>query len=150
MTQSPRYSRRKLLYGMGVGGFGVASFSWPAAAFGAGGPLAAVLPRVTAAAHQAGLQDWSGAIGSSFVVQGEAGATVVKLVAVHPLNSTGARPAGVRQSAFAAVFEGTNGLTFPAGNRTYTFEQGNGGQMQLFVGGKIVSGGKAQLVAVLN
>jgi hypothetical protein len=152
MAQSNRYSRRKLLSGMGLGGVGIAaaSVAGPAAAFTGDNPLAAVLPGVLASLRDAGYSDWSSAVGSSFLVRGEAGAASVQLVGVREMKASGARPAGLRASSFALFFQGTDSATFPRGNRTYAFEQNNGNQLQLFVGGKAVAGTTAQLIAVMN
>jgi hypothetical protein len=147
MAQSSFYSRRKLLCGLGLGGVGMATSSWAAPIAGA---LSKVVPRVTASVRQTGMADWTAAIGASFIVRGESGAAPVKLVAVTPLASSGRRPAGLRSGAFAATFQGTDSRLFPAGNRTYVFQQGNGSQMQLFVSAKSLLGGKAQLIAILN
>jgi hypothetical protein len=150
MDQSIRYSRRKLLNSIGLGSFGVAAASWAWPAASQSNPLADVLPNVLAPIRQAGVTDWSAAIGSSFVIRGESGAAPVKLIAVRNFDTTGGRPAGLRPSAFALVFEGAAGAQFPAGNRTYIFEQSSGDPLQLFVGSKAVKGATAQLVAVLN
>ena len=152
MAQSMRYSRRKLLSGIGLGGVGLATASWAssAAALTGDNPLAAVLPGVLASLHDAGYSDWSSAVGTSFVVRGEAGASTVNLVGVREMKAAGTRPAGLRATSFALIFQGTDSAVFPRGNRTYAFEQSNGNQLQLFVGGKAVAGTTAQLVAVLN
>jgi hypothetical protein len=153
MEQSLRYSRRRILCNMGLGGLGVATASWagPAASFtGTANPLASVLPGVLGSLHQAGLEDWSGAVGSSFLVRDEAGAHKLTLVAAQALTASGPRPAGIRSAGFTLIFEGAAGDQVPAGNRTYLFEQSNGSQFPLFVSGRIAVGSTAQLMAVLN
>jgi hypothetical protein len=151
MDQSIRYSRRKLLNSIGLGSVGVATASWAWPAASQSNPLAGVLPNVLAPMRQAGVTDWSAAVGSNFLIRGESGAASVKLVAVRNFDTAGARPAGLRPSAFALIFEGAAGAQFPAGNRTYVFEQSGGASpLQLFVGRKSVNGATAQLVAVLN
>jgi hypothetical protein len=153
MDQFGRYSRRKLLYSLGLGGVGVATGSWagPALSQSSINPLASVLPNVLTPLRQAGVTDWSAAVGSTFTIRGESGSAAVKLVAVQNLQAPGARPAGLRPSALALVFEGTASALFPAGNRTYVFEQSDGANpLQLFVGRKSVNGATAQLIAVLN
>jgi hypothetical protein len=153
MEESLRYSRRKLLCNLGLGGLGVAAASWagPAASFtGTANPLAGVLPGVLTSLHQGGLEDWSGAVGATFLVRDEAGAHMLKLVSVQASQPSGRRPAGLRSAGFTLVFEAAAGDRVPAGNRTYVFEQSNGSQFQLFVGAKVAVGSVAQLVAVLN
>ena len=89
-------------------------------------------------------------MGTSFLVRGEAGASPVQLVGVREMKASGARPAGLRTTGFALIFQGTDSAVFPRGNQTYAFEQSNGNRLQLFVGGKAVAGTTAQLVAVMN
>jgi hypothetical protein len=151
MAQSLRSSRRKLLVGLGLGGVGFAASSWtsPLLALGTASPLASLLPRVTGTIRQSGLQDWSSAIGGSFLVQGEAGPAAVILVAVKALDASSSRPANLRAQGFTLIFEGAADRV-PAGNRTYVFQQSNGNQVQLFVGSKVAAGAKARLIAVLN
>jgi len=151
MAESLRYSRRKLLYTLGLGSVGAATWSTPAAAFrGQTSPLSNLLTRLTPPLRSAGLEQWAGAVGSNFVVAGESGPVTVKLVAVSPLQSAGSRPADLRPASFTAVFEGAAGSRFPAGNRTYVFEQSNGLRFEIFVGGATVNGSKAQLIAIFN
>jgi hypothetical protein len=151
MAQSLRSSRRKLLVSLGLGGVGLAASSWtsPLSALGTASPLSSLLPRITGTLHQSGLEDWTSAVGSSFIVQGEAGPAAMTLIGVKTLDASGTRPAGLRAQSFAAVFEGA-GDKVPAGNRTYVFQQSNGNQVQLFVGRKVAAGTKARLTAILN
>ena len=151
MAQSNSYSRRKLLYGFGLGSLGFATTSWPSlAAAAASGPLANVLTRVQNANRQSGLSDWTAAIGATFFIQDGGRSFAVKLVSVTQLPSPGARPAGLRPGAFAVTFAAPNGPAFPVGNRNYTFVQTNGAPIQLFVSAKSVTGTTGRLIAILN
>jgi uncharacterized protein DUF6916 len=149
MAQSTHYSRRKLLYGFGLGSVGIATTSWTSrlAAAVTPTPLTGAVTRARSSAAQTGLSDWTAAVGGRFTVLSGRSSYRVTLVSVTPLSSPGVRPAGLRPSALMAVFEGPS---VPAGNRTYTFVQGNGSQFQLFVGPSSVNAGTGRLVAILN
>ncbi|HEX4736214.1 MAG TPA: hypothetical protein VH331_01500 [Allosphingosinicella sp.] len=149
MVQTTHTSRRKLLYGLGLGSVGIATTSWTSrlAAAVTADPLTDAVNRAQASAAQTGLGDWTGAVGASFTIRDGASSYAVTLVSVTPLQAAGSRPAGLRPSALAATFQGSS---VPAGNRTYTFVQGNGSQFQLFVGAKSMNGSTGQLVAILN
>jgi hypothetical protein len=148
MDQTMGASRRKLLINLGMGGVGLAATSWagPLSAFAASSPLGAALGSLKLSE----LQQWSAAVGTSFNVLGEAGARAMTLIAAKALPVSGVRPAGLRPQPFTLTFETTAGARAPAGNQIYVFQQSNGNQLQLFVGGRIMVGTKAQLVAVLN
>jgi hypothetical protein len=152
MGQSPRYSRRKLLYGLALGGAGLAIPAWtsPIAAAVGAEPLADVVRRVQTSVDRTGMSGWSAAVGSTFTIRDDDSSYAVRLVAVTPLRSRGVRPAGVRPGGFSLTFEGLNGPGFPAGDRTYVFQQANGSQVQLFVSAKSVVGRAGRLFAVLN
>ena len=147
MDKSSRSSRRALLYGMGMGGLGVATSSLAQTLRIATSPLAPVLPRVQTILRQSALEGWAAAVGSSFMVQGERGASVMTLVSAKALDAGGTRPAGLRPIPISLVFQGTQA---PAGNRSYIFQNSGGTKVQLFVGAKIAVGTNAQLVAILN
>lgn len=149
MDQSPRSSRRALLYGIGMGGVGFATASW-GQALKLASPLSAVLPRVQTNVTQASLEGWTASVGSAFLVEGERVATSMTLISATALPSGGARPAGTRATPFTLVFEGSQAAQVPAGNRSYFFQTSGGSRFQLFVSAKVVTGTKAQLIAVLN
>jgi hypothetical protein len=151
MTQSLRSSRRKLLANLGLGGVGIVASSWagPAAAFGSASPLTSLMPGLTGSLQNSGLRQWSSAVGSVFLVQGESGPVAMTLTSVKTLSAPSVRPAGLRAESFALVFQGT-GARMPAGNRTYAFQQSGGSQLRLFVGAKTAVGTKAQFVAIMN
>lgn len=153
MDQSTRSSRRNLLFGLAVGGAGLATPSWAQTLVRVGtstSPLTGVLPRVQATVRQAALEGWAAAVGTAFIVKGEAGPRSVTLVAARALESSGTRPAGLRPTAFVLVFEGAQGGLVPAGDRKYVFQRSDGTKVELFVGAKTAVGTKAQLVAVMN
>jgi hypothetical protein len=149
MDQSLRSSRRALLYGLGLGGLGVATSSL-AQTLKLATPLTTVLPRIQTTVRQASLEGWAAAVGTNFTVLGEAGPRLVTLVSAKALDSTGTRPANLRPIAFALVFEGSVGSQVPAGNRSYIFQKSDGTKLELFVAAKAAVGTKAQLVAILN
>jgi hypothetical protein len=152
MTQLLRSSRRKLLANLGLGGAGLVASSWAgsASALGTISPLANLLPNLSGSLQTSGLRQWSGAVGSTFLVLGEAGPVAMILAAVKPLSAPGVRPAGLRTESFTLIFEGAAGPKIPAGDQTYTFQQSGGNQLRLFVGAKVAVGTKAQLIAVMN
>jgi hypothetical protein len=152
MDQSLRYSRRKLLNSIGLGGvgFATASWAWPAASLGIN-PLANVLQTVVKPLRLSGYADWSAAVGTSFAIQGESGSVTTKLVSVVNLPAPGPRPADLRPGAFALIFEGKTSTLFPAGNRIYFMQQSpGGGQIQLFVSAKYPNGTASRLTAIMN
>lgn len=152
MALSASYSRRKLLYSLGLGGVGLATSSWtsPLAAAAGSGPLSSAVTGTQTAVDQTGLSTWSAAVGSTFTIRNGVLSFPVRLVSATALPSRGTRPAGVRPGGFAIVFQAPNSAAFPPGNRTYTFQQSNGSQFELFVSAKSVSGSTGQLVAILN
>jgi hypothetical protein len=147
MDQSPRSSRRALLYGIGMGGVGFATASW---AQRLATPLATVLPRVQTVVRQASLEGWAAAVGTNFVVQNGRLSSTMTLISAKALDAGGTRPAGTRPIPFSLVFEGSQGSLVPAGNQSYFFKRSDGTMVELFVSAKIPVGTKAQLVAVLN
>ncbi|HEX5184573.1 MAG TPA: hypothetical protein VFW19_15665 [Allosphingosinicella sp.] len=152
MADSTLYSRRKLLHGLGVGGVGVAaaSLTSPLVAAVTANPLTGAVARAQTAAQQSGLGAWSAFVGKTFTIMNGTTPVAVTLVSLTAMPSSGPRPAGMRSSAIAAMFQGTNGPAFPAGNMTYMFKLPNGTPFQLFVGAKSVSGATGRLVAILN
>lgn len=149
MDRSPRSSRRALLFGIGMGGVGFATSSW-AQVLGTTSPLSAVLPQLQTTVREASLEGWAAAVGTAFSVQGDRMATTMTLVSAQALAGGGTRPANLRAVPIQLVFEGSQGSLVPAGNRSYLFETSDGTRVQLFVGGKVTVGTKAQLIAVLN
>ena len=152
MDQSLRSSRRSLLYGLALGGVGFATPSWAQTLFRSRttSPLSTVLPRIQTTVRQSALEGWTGSVGATFIVQGEAGPRSMTLVSAKALDSSGTRPADLRPVAFALVFEGAQAGQVPAGDRSYVFQKSDGTNLELFVGAKIIAGAKGQLVAILN
>ena len=153
MDQTTRSSRRNVLAGLALGGAGFAAPSWAQTLVRLGtttSPLATVLPRVQTTVRQASLEGWSASVGSNFIVQGEAGARTMTLVAARALDSSGTRPASLRPVAFVLIFEGAVASQVPAGDRRYVFQKSDGTKVELFVGAKSLNGTKGRLVAVLN
>jgi hypothetical protein len=126
---SSRLSRRAVLAGLGLGATAVGAFATPA--FGwAPKPAAAGSgrDRRLTPLSTAGMEQWSRQIGTDFAI---AGGTVVRLARVEPLGSAGRRPAGVRDQAFAAVFEPVAG-TLPTGDQILDVSHAQGGAMKIY------------------
>jgi hypothetical protein len=152
MDQSLRSSRRNLLYGLAVGGVGLATPAWAQTLVRSGttSPLSTVLPGIQTIVRQSALEGWSGSVGATFTVQGEAGPRAMILVSATALAVSGARPAYLRPVPFALVFEGAVAREVPAGNRSYVFQKSDGTSVQLFVGARAIAGTKGRLTAILN
>ena len=146
MEKSSRSSRRALLYGMGMGGLGIATSSL-AQKLKLATPLTSVLPRVQTSVRQASLEGWAAAVGSTFSIQAERGTIAMTLVSAKALDGGGTRPADLRPIPFMLVFQGSQA---PLGNRSYVFQNSGGTKVELFVSQKAIVGTKAQVVAVLN
>jgi hypothetical protein len=128
---SSRLSRRGMLAGLG-------------AAFAAAGALAAPAlnlswtrkpaargswwDRTSASLSHAGADEWSRHVGSEFSFDGGG---VAKLVKVEPFATKGARPAELRDRAFALVFDAAKG-SLPAGDRMYDVSHPDGGDMKIY------------------
>lgn len=83
--------------------------------------------------ERSGFDEWSRQIGSEFQARTEGGTAALKLVAVNPLNSKGARPDDVtRDRAFVAVFD-AGSANLPAGDRMYAVNS-TSGDMNIFFG----------------
>jgi hypothetical protein len=151
MDKSSRSSRRALLYGMGMGGLGVATSSLAQTLkLGTSSPLATVLPRVQTTVRQSALEGWAAAVGSIFTVVAGRTSSQMTLISAKALDSGGTSPADLRPIPFALVFQGNLSSQVPAGNQNYVFQNSGGTNVTLFVGAKVPAGTKAQLVAILN
>lgn len=74
--------------------------------------------------------EWQAQVGTDFTAEG---GYTLRLDGVRPLNSQGARPAGVaRDRAFAAVFDVRGGMTM-AGDLIYSVTHPQYGRMPLFL-----------------
>lgn len=78
----------------------------------------------------AGYNDWLAQVGTTFSTSGYN----LKLIGVAPLISSGTRPAGLRDRAFALNFDVAAGRTM-AGDLIYTLSQPQNGPLQLFLTG---------------
>lgn len=76
----------------------------------------------------AGYADWLAQVGSTFA----GGGYSLRLVGITPLISTGARPAGLRDRAFALNFDVAGGRTM-AGDLIYTINHPQYGPLQVFL-----------------
>jgi hypothetical protein len=75
------------------------------------------------------MSEWTTQIGSTFTV---GGGYALRLAGVEPLQSEGERPPGLRDRAFAAVFDVARGGTLP-GDLIYTVSHPQYGPLQLFM-----------------
>ncbi|HEX8482847.1 MAG TPA: hypothetical protein VF650_13175 [Allosphingosinicella sp.] len=102
--------------------------------------------RQLAPLSSAGIEDWRRQIGAEFAIEG---GSVARLVEVQPLSSGGPRPAGVREQAFAALFEPVAG-PLPAGNRILGVRHARGGAMKIYFSPCTGKCGGPRLQAVFN
>ena len=93
---------------------------------------------------QAEMDEWSTQVGASFTV---GGGYALRLAGVEPMESSGDRPASLRQRAFAAIFEVTRGTAMP-GELIYTVSHPQYGPMQLFLSESVRQRGR--MVAIFN
>jgi hypothetical protein len=92
-----------------------------------GGRLFGAAPQSALATAE--MAEWQTAVGTRFEV---AGGITLRLVGIQPLASSGARPAGLRRSAFMAVFDLPAFASLP-GNLIYTLRNSTYGQLDLFL-----------------
>lgn len=92
---------------------------------------------------QAEMAEWSNQIGSTFNV---GGGYQLKLAGVQPLLSVGERPASLRNSAFAAVFDLIRGSSMP-GDLIYTLNHPQYGPLQLLL---TSTGNPRRMLAIFN
>jgi len=85
--------------------------------------------RTTVNLATAGYDTWLAQVGTKF---SSAGGYSLKLSGITALNSTGARPAGLRDRAFALTFDLAQGMTM-AGDLIYTVSHPQYGPLQLFL-----------------
>jgi hypothetical protein len=94
----------------------------------------------------AGFDEWSRRLGSEFEL---AGGAVAKLTEVTPLRSPGRRPDGLRDGAFAIVFESAGG-TLPAGDRILDVGDSEGGAVKIYFSACADKCGGRRLQAIFN
>ena len=95
---------------------------------GGGGSGSVSAPRTTINLATAGYDQWLAQVGTKF----SSGGYSLKLSGISALNSTGARPAGLRDRAFALNFDISAGQTM-AGDLIYTISHPQYGPLQLFL-----------------
>lgn len=141
-------TRRAVMAGL-LGAVGSAAAAAPAAKLGISRGSGGV--RVTAASLKHGdLAAWQSAAGGTFLLAGENGPCLVKLVSVRPLGGTGERPgACTRRQGFAAQFE-TAAAATPAGDATYRIAHPSHGAFPIFLAAATREGSRARLVAIFN
>ncbi|HEU0134389.1 MAG TPA: hypothetical protein VFR28_06170 [Allosphingosinicella sp.] len=94
----------------------------------------------------AGADEWSRQVGTEFAL---AGGTVARLAEVTPLRSPGRRPAGLRDGAFAVVFEST-GAGLPPGDAMLDVSHAAGGDMKIYFSACADKCGGHRLQAIFN
>jgi hypothetical protein len=143
---SSRLSRRGLLAVLGGGIAATGAFAAPGRKLDwtrAGGALGNRRQQIALA--RADARAWTAYVGSEF----QMGGTTARLAAVEPLPSPGARPAGLRDRAFALVFESRSGA-LPVPDRIHSLSHADAGAMQVYFSacGEACSG--RRLRAVFN
>ncbi|MGZ8285666.1 MAG: DUF6916 family protein [Allosphingosinicella sp.] len=93
----------------------------------------------------AGVDEWSRRLGAEFALAGG----VAKLAEVQPLRSPGRRPDGLRDSAFAVVFESA-GAALPAGDRILDVSHADAGAMKIYFSACSGKCGGHRLQAIFN
>ena len=147
--KSSRLSRRKLLAGLGFGVAAVGAIAAPALQLSwtrKPGAKGSWWDRQFTSLAQAGMDEWSRQIGSQFAL---AGGGVAKLAEVRPLQSSGRRPDGLRDRAFAIVLE-SSGQSLPAGDRIYDVSHADAGAMKIYFSACGDTCGGRRLQAVFN
>lgn len=149
---SSRLSRRNLLAGLGVGFAAVGALAAPALQLswtrkpGAKGNW---WDRQFTSLARAGMDEWSRQVGSEFRFSGGDGTVVGRLAEVRPLRSPGQRPAGLRDRAFALVFESA-GQTLPAGDRMHDVSHPSSRDMKIYFSACGDTCGGHRLQAIFN
>jgi hypothetical protein len=146
---SSRLSRRNLLAGLGLGVAAVGALATPALQLSwtrKPGAKGSWWDRQFTSLANAGADEWTRQIGAEFAL---AGGIAARLAEVTPLRSPGRRPAGLRESAFAVVFESA-GATLPAGDRMYDVSHSEAGAMKIYFSACGDKCGGHRLQAIFN
>jgi hypothetical protein len=142
-------SRRNLLAGLGFGVAAAGALATPALQLSwtrkpeAKGDW---WDRQVTSLSRAGMDEWSRHLGAEFAL---AGGAVAKLAEVRPLASSGPRPAGLRDRAFALVFEAADG-TLPAGDRILDVSHAEAGALKIYFSACSDTCGGRRLQAIFN
>lgn len=145
---SSRLTRRKLLAGLGFGVAAVGAIAAPALQLswtrkpGASGSW---WDRQFTSLANAGVDEWRRQVGTEFALAGG----VARLAEVTALRSPGRRPAGLRDSAFVAVFESA-GAGLPPGDRILDVSHAAAGKMQVYFSACGDRCGGRRLQAIFN
>jgi len=147
MKTMSRSSRRAFV----LGGTAAAACVGPlAVAKLARAPLLPLKRQTAPASALSEVAEWESLVDTSFLVGGEAGRAVARLVMVERPAIDPKRPAGLaRFQPFTAWFEMEARLA-PAGQRTYTVAHPARGMVDLFLGRGEDRHGKAVLYALFN
>jgi hypothetical protein len=142
-------SRRKLLAGLGFGVAAVGAIAAPALQLSwtrKPGAKGSWWDRQFTSLANAGADEWSRQVGSEFAL---AGGAVARLAEVTPLRSPGRRPAGLREAAFAIVFESA-GTGLPPGDRMLDVSHAAAGKMKIYFSACGDACGGRRLQAIFN
>ena len=146
--QGFRLSRRHTLVALGgaaaTAGVVLAASKTTLLGQSGGGSGSTTAARTTVNLATAGYDTWLAQVGTKFT----GGGYSLKLSGIAPLLSTGTRPAGLRDRAFALNFDVSGGLTM-AGDLIYTINHPQYGPLQVFLS---AAGPQlpARMIAVFN
>lgn len=146
--KSSRFTRRRLLAGLGFGVAAVGAIAAPALQLSwtrKPGAKDSWWDRQFTSLANAGVDEWSRQVGSEFALAGG----VAKLAEVTPLRSPGRRPAGLRDGAFMAVFE-SGGAALPPGDRILDVSHQAAGKMKIYFSSCGDKCGGHRLQAIFN
>jgi hypothetical protein len=147
--KTSRLTRRRLLAGLGFGVAAVGAIAAPALQLswtrkpGAGGSW---WDRQFTSLANAGVDEWTRQIGTEFAL---AGGVVARLAEVVPMRSPGRRPAGLRDGAFAVVFESA-GAGLPPGDTILDVSHSAAGKMKVYFSACSSQCGGHRLQAIFN
>lgn len=142
-----------LLAGLGAGAVGVAASAAPVLrlAPSAPGKPASWWDRTFLSLQGAGLAEWTGIVGQTFVLQTPAGPHGLKVAAVTAFTASGSRPRSLgRSQAFSVAFESLGGAPLPTGDRVYQLTHSTYPSLPIFMSAPASLGQKTRLIAVFN
>jgi hypothetical protein len=147
--KSSRLTRRNLLAGLGFGVAAVGAIAAPALQLSwtrKPGAKGSWWDRQFTSLATAGADEWTRQVGTEFALAGGVAATLAQ---VTPLRSPGRRPAGLRDQAFALVFEST-GAALPPGDRMLDVTHAVAGKMKVYFSACDSQCGGRRLQAIFN